>query len=130
MHVKKIVEKFHKQTEEDIEEAMTMALQKWCAEAAELQVLRADKANRDLKGSGFWKLDKETAEAVQANLKVDFQWIAFTHHEEITKLLIKQREYVKKIAEEALTIAEPVRPAAEDSILHILEDEENPAESG
>ena len=53
MHVKKIVEKFHKQTEEDIEEATTTALQKWCAEAAELQVLRADKANRDLKGSGF-----------------------------------------------------------------------------
>ena len=94
-------------------------------------MLRADKANRDLKGSGFWKLDKETAEAVQANLKADFQRIAVTHHEEITKLLVKQRQYVKKIAEEALTVAEPVRPAAEDSILHILEDdEENLAESG
>ena len=120
MHVKKIVEKFLKQTEEDIEE-------EWCAEAGELQ----DKANRDLKGSGFWKMDKATEEAVQDNLKADFQRIPFTHHEEITKLLVKQRYNIKQIAEEALTVAEPIRPAAEDSILHILEDdEENPAESG
>ena len=131
MHVKKIIERFRQRTEADIEEATTTTLQQWCAEAAELQVLRADKANRDLKGSGFWKLDKANAEAVQANLKADFQRIAFTHHEEITKLLAKQREYVKQIAEEALTVAEPIRLAAEDSILHILDDEEeNPAESG
>ena len=131
MHVKKIIEKFRKQTEEDIEEATTTALQHWCAQAAELQVLQVDKVNRDLKGSRFWKLDKANAEAVQANLTADFQRIAFTHHEEITKLLSKQREYVKQIAEEALTVAEPLRPAAEDNILHILdEDKEDPAESG
>ena len=102
MHVKKIIERFRKKTEEDIEEATTTALQQWCAQAAELQVLRADKANRDLKGSGFWKLDKANAEAVQANLTADFQRIAFTHHEEITKLLTKQWEYVKQIVEERL----------------------------
>ena len=64
-------------------------------------------------------------------MKAVFLWTAFTHHEEIAKLLTKQRENVKKIVDEALSVAEPIRPAAEDSILHILEDdEENPAESG
>ena len=132
MHVKKIVEKFRKQTEEDIEEATATALQTWCAQAAELQMLRADKANRNIQGSGFWKLDKANAEAVQANLTADFQRIAYTHIEEINKLLIKQRDYVGSITEETLKVAEPLKPAAEDSILHILEDDdtENPAESG
>ena len=85
-----------------------------------------------VKGLRFWKLDKANVEAVHANLTADFQRIAFTHHEEITKLLIKQREYVAKIAEEALTVAEPLRPTAEENILHIFDDEEaeDPAESG
>ena len=43
----------------------------------------------------------------------------------------KEREYVEKIRKEALTVAEPILPAAEENILHILEDdEEDPAESG
>ena len=43
-----------------------------------------------------------------------------------------QRDYVGSITEETLKVAEPLKPAAEDSILHILEDDdtENPAESG
>ena len=57
---------------------------------------------------------------VHGNLKADFQRIAITHHEEIAKLLAKQREYVEQIATEALTVAEPVLPAAEKNILHIL----------
>ena len=47
------------------------------------------------------------------------------------KLLSKQREYVEQIAKEALTVAEPVLLAAEENIMHILEDnEEDQAESG
>ena len=95
---------------------------------------KADKANWDLKGSGFWKLDKANAEAVQANLTADFQRIAYAHIEAVNKLLIKQRDYVGKITEETLKVAEPLQPATEDSILHILDDDdeevENPAESG
>ena len=85
LHVMKIIENFRKQAEEDIEVATTTALQQWCGHVTEFQVLRADKANWGLKGSRFWKLDKANAEAVQANLKVDFQWIAITDHE-IAKL--------------------------------------------
>ena len=53
LHMKKIMERFCKQTEEDIEIATVMALQEWCGQAMELQVLWADKANRDKKGPGF-----------------------------------------------------------------------------
>ena len=109
LHIKKIIKKFCKQTEEDLK----------------LQ------ANRNLKGSGFWKLDKANTKTVQANLKADFQQIAITYHEEIAKLLSKQREYVEQIAKEALTVTDHVIPVVEENILHILEDdEEDPAESG
>ena len=134
LYIKKPIDKFCKQTEEYIEIAIATALQEWCKKALELQVIRAYKENREIEGPGFWKLDKANVEAVQANLKVDFQRIALTHHKEIAKLLTKQREYVKQIADEALSVAEPVRPAADESILHILDDddaeEEDPAESG
>jgi hypothetical protein len=41
-----------------IQAATATALQGWAEQAAELQVLQADKANRELRGPGFWKLDK------------------------------------------------------------------------
>jgi hypothetical protein len=47
-----------------IEMATTTTLQSRAEQAAELQVLRADKANWDLRGPGFWKLDKANCEAV------------------------------------------------------------------
>jgi hypothetical protein len=50
----------------------TTALQSWAEQAAELQVLQADKANRDLQGPGFWKLDQANCEAVQKNLTTEF----------------------------------------------------------
>ena len=124
LHVKKIIEKFRKQTEEDIEITTITTLQQWCSQAVELQVVRADKANQDIKGPGFWKLDKANVEAVQENLKADFQGVAITHHEEIPDLLTKQWECVKNIAQEALTVAEsiPVMAAhGEENILHILD---------
>ena len=71
-------------------------------------MLRVDRANRDIKGPGFWRLDKANAEAVQANLNADFQRIAIKHHEEVTKLLTKQRDYVDKITQEQLIVGEPI----------------------
>ena len=53
LHVKKIIEKFHKKMEEDVEISTATALQQWCVQATELQVLRVDKANRDIEGPGF-----------------------------------------------------------------------------
>ena len=113
---------------------MATALQQYCGEATELQVLRANKEIWDIKEPGFWKVEKANVEAVQANLKADFQQIAIKHHKEITKLLTKQREYVKKIEQEALTVAKPISTMTDhddENILHILEDEEeDPEESG
>ena len=83
-----------------------------------------DKGYLDLKGPGFWKLDEVNAEAVQANLKVDLQRISIKHHEEVMKLMAKQR---------LLTIGEPIGPTTtqvDESILNILEDEDEPVEFG
>jgi hypothetical protein len=63
-NLKRIVEKFRDQTNVVIQAATAMALQSWAEQAVGLQVLRADKANRDLRGPGFWKLDKANCEAV------------------------------------------------------------------
>ena len=131
LHMKKIIDKFRKQTEENIEIATTTALQEWYRKATELQVLRADKANRDLKGPDVWKLDKANAEAVLANLKADFQHITIKHHEEVMKLMDKQGEYVTKIIKELLAVGELILTSqANESILNILEDDEETAESG
>ena len=53
MHMRKIIEKFRKLTDEDIEISTSTALQEWSGQAAELQVLRVNKAKRDLKGLEF-----------------------------------------------------------------------------
>jgi hypothetical protein len=50
-NLKKIVEKFRERTNAAIQVSTATALQTWSEQAAELQVLRADKANQDLRGS-------------------------------------------------------------------------------
>jgi hypothetical protein len=52
-NIKRIIERFREQTKVAIDMATTTTLQSWAKQAAELQVLRADKANRDLRGPGF-----------------------------------------------------------------------------
>ena len=56
----------------------------------------------------FRKQDKVNAETIQANLVADFQRIAIKHHEEDTKLVAKQRDYMDKVAQELLTVGEPM----------------------
>jgi DNA repair exonuclease SbcCD ATPase subunit len=109
-NLKKIVEKFREQTNAAIQVATTTALREWSEQAAKLQVLRADKDNRDLRGPEFWKLDKAKCEAVQKNLTTDFMRIALSHREEVTKLLAEQQEVVRKMQREMEVVAEPVVP--------------------
>ena len=122
----KIIEKFRKWTEEYIAIGTATVLQEWNGEASEWQILWVDKANCNLKGTGFWKQDKPNAKAVQA----DFQQIALKHHEEIMKLMEKKKEYIAEIAKELEIVGEPFVPTTisqakgTDSILHILEDNE------
>jgi hypothetical protein len=96
--------------------AMATTLQSWAEQAAELQVLRADKANRDLRGPGLWKLDQANCEAVQKNLTTNLLRLAVSHQEEISKLLDFQDTLVDRMRKEIETVAEPIKlaePAAE-----------------
>jgi chromosome segregation ATPase len=52
-NLKRIVKKFREQTNAAIQVTTATALQGWAEQVAELQVLRPDKANRDLRGPGF-----------------------------------------------------------------------------
>jgi chromosome segregation ATPase len=110
-NLKRIVERFRTQTTVAIQAAMATALQSWAEQPAELQVLRADKANRDLRGPGFWKLDQANCEAVQKNLTTDLLRLAVSHREEITKLLEFQDTLVDRMRKEMEIVAEPVKPA-------------------
>jgi arginyl-tRNA--protein-N-Asp/Glu arginylyltransferase len=91
---------------------MATTLQGWSKQAAELQVLRTDKANQELRGLGFWKLDKANCEAMQKNLTNDSLRIALTHRKEIKKCLERHEEHVRTMNAEMETVAEPVVPAA------------------
>jgi hypothetical protein len=102
-NLRKLVDKFREKTKAEIE----------IATATALQVLRADKANRELRGPGLWKLDKAKYEAVQKNLTTDFIRIALTHREEITKLLERHEEHVRTMHAEMEVVAELVVPAAQ-----------------
>jgi hypothetical protein len=83
-----LIDKFWEKTKANIELAMTNSLKEWSEQVTELQVLRADKANWEPRGLGFWKLYKANCEAVHHNLITDFVRIALKHRGEITKLLV------------------------------------------
>jgi CHAT domain-containing protein len=110
-NIKRIIERFQVQTRVAIEMATISTLQSWAEQAAELQVLRADKANRDRRGPGFWKLDKANCEAVQKNLTTDFLRLAVSHRAEIWKLLDFQDTFVERMQKEMEAVAEPIKPA-------------------
>jgi hypothetical protein len=112
-NLKRIIERFREQTKVAIQmaTATATALQSWAEQAAELQVLRADKTNRDLRGPGFWKLDQANCEAVQKNLTTNLLRLAVSHREEISKLLDFQDTLVDRMWKEMETVAEPIKPA-------------------
>jgi hypothetical protein len=112
-HLKQIVEKFREQTNAAIQVATATKLQEWSEQAAESQVLRADKANRDLREPDFWKQAQAICEAVQKNLTKDFLRLALTHGEKVMKLLGEHDELVRRMETEMEAVAEPVRPASQ-----------------
>jgi hypothetical protein len=124
-NLKRIMEKFWEQTNVAIQAATAKAFQTWAEQAAELQVLRVDKANRDLWGPKFWKLDKANCEAVQQNLTTDFLRLAFRHREEVTKLLEGQEELVQRMRTEMEAVAEPVVLVEPTEVARATEDDDN-----
>jgi hypothetical protein len=129
-NLKRILERFREQTRVAIEKATTSTLQSWAVQAAELQVLQADKANRDRRGPGFWKLDKANYEAVQKNLTTDFLRLAESHRAEISKWLDFQDTLVERMRMEMEAVAEPIKPAEPAAVASEFEDddEDDPAE--
>ena len=59
----------------------------WLAQAAKLQLLRADKDNQKAHGSGFFKMSEEAIMVVQDDLAHDLNELAGSHREEITQLM-------------------------------------------
>jgi hypothetical protein len=111
-NLRSIIDKFRVKRKAEIELATATTLQAWSEQAVELQVLRADKVNQELRGPELWKLDQANYEAVHKNLTTDFWRIALTHREEIAKLLVRQKEQVRMMNVEMEAVAEPVVPAA------------------
>jgi chromosome segregation ATPase len=111
-NLRRIVEKFREQTNAAIQAATATALQGWAEQAAELQVVWADKANQDLRGPGFWKLDQANCDAVQTNLTTDLLRLRLMHREEIKQLLSAHDELVRRMETEMEAVAEPVKPAS------------------
>jgi hypothetical protein len=118
-NIKRIIERFREETRVAIEKATTSTLQSWAEQAADLQVLRADKVNRDLRGPGFWKLDKANCEAVQKNLTTDFLRLAVHHRAEISKLLDFQDTLVERMQKEMEAVAEPIKPTKPTAVASV-----------
>jgi hypothetical protein len=61
-NVKRLLQRIREATMAEIQARKANALKECCEQAAELQLLRADKANQELRGPGVWKLDKTNCE--------------------------------------------------------------------
>ena len=70
-----------------IDETLDAGWKKWSAQAAELQVLRADAENRQKDGKGFLKMDKNNIALVREDLEEDFRALADGHTRAIIALL-------------------------------------------
>ena len=57
------------------------------AQAAELQILRADKDNRKTQGPGFFKMIEDAISTVQEDIARDLYDMAASRREEITRLM-------------------------------------------
>jgi hypothetical protein len=123
-NVKRLLQRFREATTAEIQVYTANPLKEWCEQAAELQLLRADKANRELSGPGFWKLDKANCEAVQQNLTQDFMRNAMRHREEVKIMLEQHDELVGKLRTELEAVTEPVIPAGTEEVIPMDEDDE------
>ena len=70
-----------------IDETLDAGWKAWSAQAAELQVLRADAENRQKEGKGFLKMDKNNIALVREDLEEDFCALIDGHTRAITGLL-------------------------------------------
>ena len=66
-------------------ESMDKGWKTWSAQAAELQLLRADRENRKAQGQGFFKMTEEAISTVQEDIAKDLSEIPTCHQEEVNR---------------------------------------------
>jgi hypothetical protein len=104
-NLRRIVDKFRTQITIEIQVIMANAFKEWAEQVVKLLLLRVDWANWELRGPGFWKLEKGNFKVVQQNLIEDFMWIAQMYHEEVKKLLGWHEDIVQNPQTDMETIA-------------------------
>ena len=70
-----------------VKETLASGWKEWLAQAAELQVLRADAESPKKEDHGFYKMDKNSIQMVWEDVTKDFQALAKTHTTTIESLL-------------------------------------------
>jgi ABC-type Fe3+-citrate transport system substrate-binding protein len=67
-----------------------------------------DKANQELCGPRFWKLNKANCEAAQQNLTEDFMRIAMSHRKEVELMLEQHDKLVAELRTDLEAVTEPI----------------------
>ena len=70
-----------------VNESIDKGWKTWSAQAAELQLLRADRDNRKAHGQGFFKMTEEAISTVQEDIAKDLYEIAACHREEVSRIM-------------------------------------------
>ena len=70
-----------------VNESLEKGWQTWSAQAAELQLLRADRENRKVQGKGFLKMSEEAMTTVQEDIARDLYDMAAYFREEVNRIM-------------------------------------------
>ena len=85
--VQAIVGRHRTQTKRMIDESLEKGWKLWSAQAAELQLLRADRNNRQVQGPGFFKMAQKDIDTIQEDIIKDMDEIAAFYREEIHRIM-------------------------------------------
>ena len=85
--VKPIIEADKLKTLSLVPESLNKGWKTWSTEAAESQLLRADKENRKAQGQGFFKITEVDISTVQEDLARDLYELAVSHREEVPRVM-------------------------------------------
>jgi myosin heavy subunit len=85
--VQHIIGKHRNLAKKMIDESLAQGWKLWTAQAAELQLLRADKNNRQVQGAGFFKMAQKDIDNIQEDIMKDMDEIAAFYREEIQRIM-------------------------------------------
>ena len=85
--VQAIIRRHRLNTLKLVDESLEKGRKIWSAQAAALQVLRADRDNQKAHGSGFFKISEEPIATVQEDIAKDMCEIAAFYKEEINRIM-------------------------------------------